>query len=39
MDGHVARIGEKWNAYKSMVRKPEGNRPLGSLRHRQVDNN
>jgi len=22
------------NAYKSLVRKPEGNRPLGRLRHR-----
>jgi hypothetical protein len=26
--GHVARIGEKRNAYRILVRKPEGKRPL-----------
>jgi hypothetical protein len=26
--GHVASIGEKRNAYKILVRKPEGKRPL-----------
>jgi hypothetical protein len=27
--GHVARIGERRNAYKLLVGKPEGKRPLG----------
>jgi hypothetical protein len=27
---HVAGIGEKRNAYKILVGKPEGKRPLGS---------
>jgi hypothetical protein len=36
--GHVARIGEAWNAYKILVRKPEGKRPLGRPRRRWVDN-
>jgi hypothetical protein len=27
--GHVARMGEKRNAYKILVGKPEGKRPLG----------
>jgi hypothetical protein len=27
--GHVARMGEKRNAYRLLVRKPEGMRPLG----------
>jgi hypothetical protein len=27
--GHVARIGEKSNAYRILVGKPEGKRPLG----------
>jgi hypothetical protein len=36
--GHVARIGEKRNAYKILVRKPEGKRPLGRPRRRWVDN-
>jgi hypothetical protein len=27
--GHVARMGEKRNAYRSLVGKPEGRRPLG----------
>jgi hypothetical protein len=27
--GHVARMGEKWNAYRILVGKPEGKRPLG----------
>jgi hypothetical protein len=26
--GHVARMGEKWNAYRILVGKPEGKRPL-----------
>jgi hypothetical protein len=36
--GHVARIGEKRNSYRLLVRKPEGKRPLGRPRHRWVDN-
>jgi hypothetical protein len=35
--GHVARIGEKRNAYK-LVGKPEGKRLLERPRHRWVDN-
>jgi hypothetical protein len=36
--GHVARMGEKRNAYRIWVGKPEGKRPLGRPRHRWVDN-
>jgi hypothetical protein len=36
--GHVARIGEKRNAYRLLVRKPEGKQPLGRPRSRWVDN-
>jgi hypothetical protein len=32
--GHVARMGEKRNAYMILVGKPEGKRPLGRPRHR-----
>jgi hypothetical protein len=32
--GHVARIGEKRNAYRLLVGKPEGNKALGRPRHR-----
>jgi hypothetical protein len=31
-------MGEKRNAYRLLVGKPEGKRPLGRLRHRWVDN-
>jgi hypothetical protein len=31
-------MGEKRNAYRLLVGKPEGNRPLGRLRRRWVDN-
>jgi hypothetical protein len=31
---HVARMGEKRNAYRLLVRKPEGKRPLGRPRLR-----
>jgi hypothetical protein len=35
---HVARMGEKRNAYRLLVGKPEGKRPLGRPRCRWVDN-
>jgi hypothetical protein len=35
---HVARMGEKRNAYRILVSKPEGKRPLGRPRRRWVDN-
>jgi hypothetical protein len=31
-------MGEKRNAYKLVLVKPEGKRPLGRPRHRWVDN-
>jgi hypothetical protein len=31
-------MGEKRNAYRLLVGKPEGKRPLGRPRHRSVDN-
>jgi hypothetical protein len=31
-------MGEKMNAYRLLVGKPEGKRPLGRPRHRCVDN-
>jgi len=36
--GHVACIGEVRNAYKILVLKPEGRRPLEEPRHRWEDN-
>jgi hypothetical protein len=36
--GHVARMGEKRNAYRLLVGKPDGKRPLGRPRRRWVDN-
>jgi transcription termination factor 2 len=36
--GHVARMGENRNAYRLLVGKSEGNRPLGRPRRRWVDN-
>jgi hypothetical protein len=36
--GHVARIGEKRNAYRLLVGKPEGRKPLGRQRRRWLDN-
>jgi hypothetical protein len=35
---HVARMGENRNAYRLLVGKPEGKRPLGRPRRRWVDN-
>jgi hypothetical protein len=37
-EGHVARLGEKMNAYGLLVGKPRGKRPLGRPRSRWVDN-
>jgi hypothetical protein len=36
--GHEARIGEKGNAYRLLVGKPEGRRPLGRPRRRWLNN-
>jgi hypothetical protein len=36
--GHVARMGEKRNAYRILVGKPEGKRPPGRPRRSSVDN-
>jgi hypothetical protein len=36
--GHAARMGEKRNTYRLLVRKPERKRPLGRPRRRWVDN-
>jgi hypothetical protein len=36
--GHIARMGEKRNAYRILVGKPEGKRPLGKPRRRCMDN-
>jgi hypothetical protein len=35
---HVARMAEKSNAYRLLVGKAEGKRPLGRQRHRWMDN-
>jgi hypothetical protein len=36
--GHIARMGEKSNAYRLLVGNPEGKRPLGRQKLRWVDN-
>jgi hypothetical protein len=36
--GHVVRMGEKQNAYRILVGKPEGKRPLGRPTRRWGDN-
>jgi hypothetical protein len=36
--GHVARMEEKRNAYRILVGKPDGKRPLGRPRRRCEDN-
>ena len=36
--GHVARMGEERGAYRVLVGKPEGRRPLGRPRRGWVDN-
>jgi hypothetical protein len=35
--GHVAQMGEKRNAYRILVGKPEGKRPLGRPTCRRVN--
>jgi hypothetical protein len=35
--GHVARMGEKRGAYRILMGRPEGRRPLGRPRHRWED--
>jgi hypothetical protein len=35
---HVARMGEKRNAYRLLVGKPEGRRPIGRPKRRWLDN-
>jgi hypothetical protein len=37
-EGHVARMGEMMNAYRILVGKQEGKRPLGRQRRRWVNN-
>jgi hypothetical protein len=34
---HIARMGEKRNEHRLVVRKPKGKRPLGRQRRRWVD--
>jgi hypothetical protein len=36
--GHVARVGEKRNAYRLLVITPEGKRPLRRPKHWSMDN-
>jgi hypothetical protein len=36
--GHVARMGGKRGAYRILVGRPEGRRPLGKPRHKWEDN-
>jgi hypothetical protein len=36
--GNIARMGQKENAYRVFVVKPEGKRPLGRPRRRWEDN-
>ena len=38
MTGHVARMEQSRNAYRALVRKPEGEKPLERPRHRWEDN-
>jgi hypothetical protein len=35
--GHVRQMGMERNAYRIVMQKPEGRRPLGRPRHRWVD--
>ena len=35
---HLARMGDRSGAYRALVGRPQGNRPLGRPRHRWEDN-
>jgi hypothetical protein len=35
--GHVARVEERKNVYRVLVRNPEGKRPVGTRRHKWDD--
>jgi hypothetical protein len=35
--GHIARMGQRESAYRTLVGKPVGKRPLGRFRHRRDD--
>ena len=37
-EGHVGRMWERRGAYRVLVGKPEGKRPLGRPRRREKDN-
>jgi hypothetical protein len=37
--GHITRIGEKRNAYRNLMGKPEGKRPLGRPKRKWENNN
>ena len=37
-EGNVARMGNRRGAYRALVGKPEGKRPLGRPRHTWEDN-
>jgi hypothetical protein len=37
-EGHMARMGERKDAYRVLVGKPDGRRSLGRLRRRWEDN-
>jgi hypothetical protein len=36
--GHAARTGDKLDAYRMLVGKPDGRKPLWRRRHRREDN-
>jgi hypothetical protein len=36
---HITHTGDRRGAYWVLMEKPEGNRPLGRLRHRWENNN
>jgi hypothetical protein len=38
LGGHVARMGNKRNAYRLLVGKPEGKQPLSRPKHKCMDN-
>jgi hypothetical protein len=38
LTGHVARMGDRRDAYRVLVGRPDGKRPLGKPRRRREDN-